>query len=395
VHNMLMVHSRVLLTKHPKKKEGVLALHQTARYRVGGRVYSASDMEVGVLRAACTTSNETPFVGATFDVADARRVYQLLQHEPRITFALYHGTESCPPVAVYSHKSLIQDLDAAAKHFLEMTAFSDYPHKDVWLPKLLSWHRMEFGPKDLGLKEVVRKYLKVALPEFSLKYNQFTWEFKMLPWYVEEERQKAEKLERERRKQAERVLLLEREKRAKKEKRHTNSHHRDTEASDSKRDRDQDREREHRKERKEKHSSRDEKSRDRERDRDRRDKEKERDDREKGVDRRDKETDKENRKERRRSKSFRDLERVPSKQSVESARRSRLEKRKTVTLTSAKPEDKSRERHKDREEHRKERRGREKGKDRDSRSRKDMGEGVSAKDIGEGVSAKESRRMSL
>lgn len=137
VHNMLMVHARVLLADTPKKKEGVLALHQTARYRVGGRVYSGSDMEVGVLRAACNTTNESPFVGIAFAFDDARRVYQLLQHEPRIVFALYRGTESCPPVRVYSHNSLIEDLDAAAKRFLDAEGFSDIQHKDVRVLRFL------------------------------------------------------------------------------------------------------------------------------------------------------------------------------------------------------------------------------------------------------------------
>jgi hypothetical protein len=131
VHNTLAVHARILLADTPKKKEGVFSLHQTAKYHVGGRLYSGSDIEVGVIRAASNTPSESPFGGATFAVDDARRVYVSLQHESRVVFALYRGTESCPHVRVYSRKTLHEDLDEAAKHFLEREAFVDTAHNEV------------------------------------------------------------------------------------------------------------------------------------------------------------------------------------------------------------------------------------------------------------------------
>lgn len=93
------------------------------RYDVGGLVYSADDIENGVLRGNKPgAANPWAFLGLPQfskgqfpDQGDPRRKLIALKPDPRIHFALNCGARSCPPIRIFTPENLDEGLEAAGE----------------------------------------------------------------------------------------------------------------------------------------------------------------------------------------------------------------------------------------------------------------------------------------
>lgn len=93
--------------------------------------------------------------------------------DPRIHFALGIGTESCPPLAVYSPEDCEEELDVATEWYLEENVQYEPTRETATVPRLFLWYRGDFGGKS-GVVDFLREY--GAIPEDAdpaLEHDEF------------------------------------------------------------------------------------------------------------------------------------------------------------------------------------------------------------------------------
>lgn len=126
---------------------GVLAFFRRAAYTVGGRRMSANDIEHGILRR---NRPHWSIPGSAFGPSDARLAWAPPVFDPRIHFALNCASRSCPAISVYDAGGIDEQLDIAARHFIEAEVTVD-PHQGrVRASKIFSWYQADFGGR-MGL----------------------------------------------------------------------------------------------------------------------------------------------------------------------------------------------------------------------------------------------------
>ena len=171
---------RTHLGRHPVR--GNLLLHfrlfNRARCEVKGLVYSANQIEHGLLRG-----NRRPPLNPrrTLRSGDPRLAGAPSTVDPRVHFALNCGARSCPPIRRYEASSLEQDLDLATRAYLEQETSIDQQAGKVMLPYLMRLYRADFGGKEAQLS-----FAAAHLPELAdwgqrehgrvrIRYRRFDW----------------------------------------------------------------------------------------------------------------------------------------------------------------------------------------------------------------------------
>jgi hypothetical protein len=122
--------------------------------RVGDAVFTADEIEHGVLRA----NRPGPLsASAPFSADDSRRAHAIVPMDPRIHFAISCGARSCPPVRFYDVARLDTQLDAATRAFVnhEMTLEGDA----LVLSEIFHWFRLDFDDAPSGLHGFLARYL--------------------------------------------------------------------------------------------------------------------------------------------------------------------------------------------------------------------------------------------
>lgn len=181
LYNALVLDAVIALNVQNSVTEGWLGLFsffRRAAYVVGGQRVSLEDMEHGILRA----NRGNPYVpGAHFADSDPRRAWSL-PLDPRIHFALNCGGVSCPPIRSYSADRLGDQLDLAARSYINATV-KVYPQKnEVHLSQILRWYERDFGLRQGVIDFVIahlpdderREYL-VNGDSYRVVYTRYDW----------------------------------------------------------------------------------------------------------------------------------------------------------------------------------------------------------------------------
>jgi hypothetical protein len=133
-----------------------------AAYNIGGRRYCAYDIEYGLLRA---NAPHPAIPGPHFGAGDPRRRHSLERLDPRIHFTLVCAARSCPPIAVYDAAHIDEQLEMAARTFINGgSAEVDRTRGEVRLSKIFQWYAPDFGGRPLGVGD------KRPLLEFMARY---------------------------------------------------------------------------------------------------------------------------------------------------------------------------------------------------------------------------------
>ena len=99
------------------------------------------------------------------------------ERDPRVHFALNCGAESCPPVAAYTREGADEQLDLAARGYLDAHVDYDPREGTVQVPRMMLWFRGDFRGKR-GVYDFLRRYDQ--LPRGvrpSLSYLPWDWSF--------------------------------------------------------------------------------------------------------------------------------------------------------------------------------------------------------------------------
>jgi hypothetical protein len=157
-----------------------------AAYTIGGQRYCAFDIEYGILRA---NAPHPAIPGPHFGARDPRRRYSLEQLDPRVHFALVCAARSCPPIAVYDAEHIDEQLDVAARTFIQHGGVEvDRAAGQVRLSRIFQWYAPDFGgrPFAIGDKrpllafiatyladETDRDYVRRSKP--AIRFQPYDW----------------------------------------------------------------------------------------------------------------------------------------------------------------------------------------------------------------------------
>ncbi len=153
VYNALVFHGIVALGVRRTVRE-IRAFFARVSYRIGGFVLSADDVEHGILRG---NARHGVFRRRPFGARDPRLALAAHPVDPRIHFAITCGAQSCPPVGAYRAVALDQQLDLAARNFLNQEVAVDGRGR-VSCSRILQWYAEDFEAAG-GVGPVMLRYL--------------------------------------------------------------------------------------------------------------------------------------------------------------------------------------------------------------------------------------------
>ena len=134
---------------------GILGFFQKASYRINGQRFSLTDIEHGVLRG---NRGFPYFSGTHFASSDPRIESVISDFDPRIHFALNCASNSCPPIGVYTPENIQDQLDLAARSFINNDLKVDQDGNQISVSKIFQWYLADFGGEK-ALVELLKQYL--------------------------------------------------------------------------------------------------------------------------------------------------------------------------------------------------------------------------------------------
>lgn len=153
VYNALVLHGIVALEVR-RSVWDVWNFFGRVSYRIGGHVFSVDEIEHGILRG----NGRRVFPPLRcFGRRDPRRAFAVEPVDPRIHFAVTCGARSCPPVGVYRAAAVDDQLDLAARSFLNQEVALDARGR-VSCSRLLKWYRGDFEAAG-GIGPFLLRYL--------------------------------------------------------------------------------------------------------------------------------------------------------------------------------------------------------------------------------------------
>lgn len=124
-------------------------------YRIGDLSFNADEIEHGLLRG----NRPSPISGVVpFREGDPRGEYVITPMDPRIHFALTCGARSCPPVRRYHPEQLDEELDAAARTFVNREVRLEAGR--LTASELFKWFREDFEGFPGGFAGFLARYLE-------------------------------------------------------------------------------------------------------------------------------------------------------------------------------------------------------------------------------------------
>ena len=121
---------------------GILGFFQKASYRINGQRFSLTDIEHGVLRG----NRGFPYIpGPHFASLDPRIESIITDFDPRIHIALNCASNSCPPIGVYTPENIQDQLDLAARSFINNDLKVDQDGNQISVSKIFQWYLADFG----------------------------------------------------------------------------------------------------------------------------------------------------------------------------------------------------------------------------------------------------------
>lgn len=153
VYNALVFHGVVALGVRRTVRE-VRRFFARVAYRVGDVVLTADDVEHGILRG---NARQGLLRRRPFPPGDPRLALAIRPVDPRIHFAIMCGARSCPPIGVYRAAALEQQLDLAARKFLNQEVALD-ARGCVTCSRILDWYAEDFEGAG-GIGPLLLRYL--------------------------------------------------------------------------------------------------------------------------------------------------------------------------------------------------------------------------------------------
>jgi pentatricopeptide repeat protein len=181
LYNVLVIHGVIELGINDSVNE-VRNFFRRIEYVIDGQDFTPDDIEHGILRCNRTPPNSLLKV---FSRNDIRLQYSLKYLDPRIHFALVCASSSCPPIDIYTHENIDEELDLSARTFINGGgAILDREHNSIRLSKIFDWYSKDFGLSDeekirfiipYVYSEEEAEYLQEHAEDITIEYQKYDW----------------------------------------------------------------------------------------------------------------------------------------------------------------------------------------------------------------------------
>ncbi|MDQ6608875.1 MAG: DUF547 domain-containing protein [Bacteroidota bacterium] len=162
-----------LLSEHPEKYKSRNSFFTNKQIEIAGIRLSPDDIEHGMLRrskAKWSMGYFNKLFPSRFE-----KDFRVSTLDNRIHFALNCGAKSCPPIAYYSPENIDRELELATKNYLHTESDLDRASGVIYLPKIMSWFRADFGGKK-GMKKMLEKYGVTKKGEdITIRFKKYDW----------------------------------------------------------------------------------------------------------------------------------------------------------------------------------------------------------------------------
>ena len=180
LYNTIVVDAIVSLGVRASVKE-IPGFFRNLKYQIGEHLFSADDMEHGVLR-----HNARPFFSPfrQFGPRDPRKAFLLFPVDPRIHFALVCGSRSCAPIDYYDAKTVYDQLEVAAQSFVNSSEVLILPEEQkILASEIFRWYENDFGGLD-GIKDFLIDYLVDSTAKTFIRdhYRDLAFEYLHYDW---------------------------------------------------------------------------------------------------------------------------------------------------------------------------------------------------------------------
>lgn len=179
LYNSLIVDAVITFGIKDSIWEAGKGFFRKAAYDVGGRRYSADDIEHGILRG---NRRHPVFRLPQFTQDDPRQKYVIIPAEPRVHFTLVCASRSCPLITVYHAADIEEELEVAANSFINGgSVIIKPPEGKVSLSAIFKWYRRDFGGR-AGIIELMLRYLRDGPEKEFLRENAGKIHFEYLEY---------------------------------------------------------------------------------------------------------------------------------------------------------------------------------------------------------------------
>lgn len=181
IYNVAVIHGVIELGLTQSVKE-IFKFFDRVTYLIGGHRFSLNDMEHGILRG----NRRPPYRWMRpFGKKDPRVKFIVSPMDPRIHFALVCGARSCPPIGFYEAHQIEDQLQLAAKSFInsgQVRLFLE--EKRLLISRIFKWYKRDFGGSDRALMDTIlnfldegeeKNFLKENREHIRLKYQPYDW----------------------------------------------------------------------------------------------------------------------------------------------------------------------------------------------------------------------------
>ncbi len=141
---------------------------------------SLDDIEHGILRG---NRGHPSLPGPQFPADDPRRGWVISSPDERIHFALNCASRSCPPIQVYSAEHIDDQLELAARNFVDQTTSVDQDRHVLSISKIFRWYQGDFGGQRGVINFILdhlpggerREWIFTNQDSLSLDYKPYNW----------------------------------------------------------------------------------------------------------------------------------------------------------------------------------------------------------------------------
>lgn len=165
---------QILLKDNPSAYQNRNHFFSKQQIKIANHLFSLDAIEHGILRRSKSKLSFGYFNKLFVSKLEKKLRVNVVDY--RIHFALNCGAKSCPPIAFYTTHQLDKQLNLATSVYLKNECVLDSEKNTLYVPKILSWFRADFG----GIKGI-RKILKsldiiVGDAHPKIKFKKYDWE---------------------------------------------------------------------------------------------------------------------------------------------------------------------------------------------------------------------------
>lgn len=172
--NLYNAYTQYQLRKSPEQYKERSQFFGAEFITIGGQKLSLDKVEHGILRRS-KVKWSLGYLNKLFP-SKFEKQFRVQKLDNRIHWALNCGAKSCPPIAFYDPAKMEKQLELAQKAFLKSDCILKTEENTVYVPKIFSWFRHDFGGKS-GMKKILKTVgVLTADADPAIKYLDYSWD---------------------------------------------------------------------------------------------------------------------------------------------------------------------------------------------------------------------------